>query len=1080
MVAAINIPKESSPSINLGIISISTSYFGTNPVDMDSLVTDKIYKEIKDIKWVDKIESSSSLGFSNVVLTLKTDADIQDVLSDVRSSVARVTLPADAKTPVITEIETDTNRTFSVYLYSKDRSTSQALLFDHAVKLQTEIEKISWVNSVDLSAWWVSWPVTRWWGDDSVYEVYIRIPEEKLDTLKLSLVSIAWTIQSYNRDQPIGNFTLWDKNYDFRIEWKNIESFDFLSVPIALPNGGTMKLSDIATIERKYKNTTKKILVLSGSGKIETSSCLSSVSWEDIPNPECLFQVGYPYVGLTVNKTDSVSIFSVSDTAKKSIDTLLSTSDFIWYGRVYATDLADNIRDDYITLASNATQTIILVFIAMFIFVGWRDALFAIIALPLAFLATFIMLDGFGYTMNFLTNFSLIISFGIAIDTVIVIIEAASVNQKLGYNPRTAITLALKQYAVPVISWVLTSIVVFVPMMVLPGVLWKFMAYIPITIFGVLALGLVLVLTVNNALYIIFNKKRNYYMEDVHALEYMSPDERELLIIEREGKEHRTADEHSWRARFFNSIEDGYRRIATPMLESTFWRRVAIWGPVILLILSFKFLAPLVGFNLFPGDDNAYTSFNITWPVGQITEKTITELSGIDSIFLGYPEVEHTIITISDNRANIAVQLTKKPIRQENWERSVYELETILLDKLKVYEQKWYKVASEILQNRPPGGKAMGIKLVADTPEKLDTLIAVSKEFENYLKGFTGSKNVWRSSSDTPGQFIFRLNKELIANTGISPAMIYSQMSQNMNGINIWSIEDNGTDMSIYLKSSKFEEKISIENVLSIPIVVGSTTYLLGDFVESRLSNALASISREDGDIQITVDADLEDGIDTVSSQAAYTEFASQYKYPAGISYKTGGENQENAELIVAIWSAFFLSLLAIFAILVLQFQSYSQPALILYSPIFATPLVMLGLYITDNPFSLTFWIGFIAFTGVAVNDAIVLLSAINSNIAKWMGGVKVLVESAVSRIQPIMLTSITTILGMISIATQDKFWSGLGYTIIFGITWASLLTLFSIQAIYYELYIAKHEWFFSKIKRKLSERRIRRIKKES
>ena len=114
----------------------------------------------------------------------------------------------------------------------------------------------------------------------------------------------------------------------------------------------------------------------------------------------------------------------------------------------------------------------------------------------------------------------------------------------------------------------------------------------------------------------------------------------------------------------------------------------------------------------------------------------------------------------------------------------------------------------------------------------------------------------------------------------------------------------------------------------------------------------------------------------------------------------------------------------------------------------------MIGLYITDNPFSLTFGIGFIAFTGVAVNDAIVLLSAINSNIAKGMGGVKVLVESAVSRIQPIMLTSITTILGMISIATQDKFWSGLGYTIIFGITGASLLTLFSIQAIYYELYV--------------------------
>jgi multidrug efflux pump subunit AcrB len=429
---------------------------------------------------------------------------------------------------------------------------------------------------------------------------------------------------------------------------------------------------------------------------------------------------------------------------------MLATAEFAGYGHVYSTDLADNIRDDYKNLASNALQTALLVFIAMWIFVGWRDAFFSIVALPLAFLATFIMLNSLGYTMNFLTNFSLIISFGIAIDTVIVIVEAASVNQKLGYNPRTAITLALREYAVPVISGVLTTIVVFVPMMVLPGVLGKFMAYIPITIFWVLALGLILVLTVNNALYILFNKRKNYYTENTHALEYMSTDERDLLMIEREGKEHRTADEHWLRARFFNSIEDGYRRIATPMIESTFWRRVFIFGPVLLLILSVKFLAPLVGFNLFPGDDNAYTSFNITWPVGQITEKTLEDLSGIDSIFVGYGEIEHTSITISDNRANIAVQLTKKDIRKENEERSVFDIEKILLEKLKIYEQKWYKVASEVLQNWPPGGKAMGIKLVADSPEKLDTLIVVSKEFENYLKGFTGSKNVWRSSSDTP------------------------------------------------------------------------------------------------------------------------------------------------------------------------------------------------------------------------------------------------------------------------------------------------------------------------------------------
>ncbi len=140
LIAAINIPKESSPSVKLGIISISTSYVGTNPIDMDALVTDKIYKQVKDIKGIDTINSNSSLGFSSVSLTLKTNADTKDVLSDVRSAVARASLPLDAKTPVITEIETDTSRAFSIFLYAKDQTTSKALLFDRAIELQKAIE----------------------------------------------------------------------------------------------------------------------------------------------------------------------------------------------------------------------------------------------------------------------------------------------------------------------------------------------------------------------------------------------------------------------------------------------------------------------------------------------------------------------------------------------------------------------------------------------------------------------------------------------------------------------------------------------------------------------------------------------------------------------------------------------------------------------------------------------------------------------------------------------------------------------------------------------------------------------------
>jgi multidrug efflux pump len=148
-----NIPKESSPSVKLGTIMISTVYPGTSPVDIDTLISDKIYKEIKSIKGIDKITTSSSLGISMLTASLKTSADTKEVLNDIRNSVNKVSLPSDAKTPTITEIETDTNRTFSVFLYSKNPDTSRAVLFDRAIHLQKEVEKGSGIDSVEITAW---------------------------------------------------------------------------------------------------------------------------------------------------------------------------------------------------------------------------------------------------------------------------------------------------------------------------------------------------------------------------------------------------------------------------------------------------------------------------------------------------------------------------------------------------------------------------------------------------------------------------------------------------------------------------------------------------------------------------------------------------------------------------------------------------------------------------------------------------------------------------------------------------------------------------------------------------------------
>jgi multidrug efflux pump subunit AcrB len=223
----------------------------------------------------------------------------------------------------------------------------------------------------------------------------------------------------------------------------------------------------------------------------------------------------------------------------------------------------------------------------MWLFIGFRDSLFATLVLPLAFLCTFLLLNFFGYSLNFLTNFSLVLSFGIAVDTIIVIVQAASAKIRVGYEPRTAIMLALREYGVPVISGVMTTIVAFVPMMVLPGILGKFLAYIPITIFGVLASGLVLALTVNSALYLLFVKKQRTYVHDDTAIEYADEAEKQLLEFERQGKQEMIESERPLRLRLIHAGTVWYKKQLTRFLENSKLRRLSIFVPIALLFLSF-------------------------------------------------------------------------------------------------------------------------------------------------------------------------------------------------------------------------------------------------------------------------------------------------------------------------------------------------------------------------------------------------------------------------------------------------------------------------------------------------------------
>ncbi|MDD2907242.1 MAG: efflux RND transporter permease subunit [Candidatus Gracilibacteria bacterium] len=1023
-----SIPKESSPDIKFGIIGVTTVYPGVNPGDMDSLITDKLEKKIKNVDGIKKITSTSAVGVSSITIELNNGVDVRNALSDIKDQVDKTSLPEDANTPSVIELSTSSDLMFEVLLYGDSNKYTKYDLTQKAQVIKNSLEgKIPGLSSIDL----VGANMKMGFGDTSSdYEINVLLDKDKIEQLNLSLVQISNIIKSYNKNTPIGNYSIGDLNYDFRFDGELSDIEALKNVVIRSTKGSNILLGDIASFEKKYKDESIKKL-----------------GFKD--------NKGLNYVSLSFNKNSGVNVFDVSGVAKDELKKLVEINpEFNDLGIFYVNDMSELILDDYSQLSSTALQTFILVFITILLFVGLRESLIASILIPLSFLITFITLDVLGFSLNFLTNFSLVLTLGIAIDTVIVIIEASSEKMKSGYNKKSAVLLAVRDYKAPLISGTLTTLAAFLPLMFLPGVMGKFLAYIPITVFSTLVAALVLALTVSSTLFIKFVKDSKYYHIDEKAEATMSPSQKEFLEFERIGKIEKKEDKLSFRDRILNKMSLIYYELLKKVILSKSSRRMFIFSPILVLILTFVFLSPKIGFILFPKADNAVINISIETKEGTNKESLIKYVDQVDNAIYKYDELKVYNMTISGNKISIYIELLTKKDRDAKGLKNVFEVEKLITSDLKVLESEGLNVSIETLSSGPPTGKAVGIKLVASNSSKIDDLKETASIFKEHLRTIEGLKNVTTTSSESPGQFIFRFNRDKLANVGLTPNDILGEVYFYTNGIKAGSIKSDYEDNDIVLKIAQFEDNLSPEDIDNLMVNTSIGKVRVGDFITTEFAKSISSITRENGRVSITVEADINTGILPSELQPKVDEYAKNYNYPDGVFFEKGGENQENSDLIISTFKSLFIALFLIFSILVFQFNSFRQPIIIMYSVILALLGVNIGLFVTGNPYSMPFMIGFIALTGVVVNDAIILIDRINKNLEKGIDALHSVASAGKSRLQPIIVTTLTTVFGVLPLAMQDEFWAGLGFTIVFGLTAGSAMTLFVIPSLYYSWFL--------------------------
>ena len=1009
-----DIKKETSPRVKLWKISISTVWNWVNPVDIDKLVTEKIERNILSISQIDKINSVSLNGISIVNILLKKNADSTKVMTKLQNRLSVIKFPNGVEKPKLNEHILDNNFIFELIIYWKRSEYWNFELRQKAKILKNLLENNKNIEKVEI---W-GYRNIAWWKflDEDDYKIKIFLNKDKIESLGISIHSVKNAINKFNKNTSLWKHYIEWKWYNYLIWGKLKNPNDLLKIQI---NSIKWKvfLSDISTIKKEYPIYRERSF------------------W--IPNDKN----DYNYISLLISKKDNLQVVEASKTIKLYINSLFTKKDFKKLEYTYTKDLSFLIQKDFLNLYKTILLTIILVFIVLLIFIWFKESLISIILLPLSFLLTFILLDLLWLSLNMMTNFSLIIAFGIMIDTIIVIIEGVSEFRRKWFNSKETILMTFKKYGPSLISWNITTLIAIFPMMFFPWVVWKFVSYIPITIFLAICSTLIVTFTISIALFIRFKNSRNI--------------ENKNLILNKIREK---------RILFLNKISSLYVNFLKNIIFCN--KKIILWllTPIILLILSIIFLSPRIGFTMFPDSDKSIITININAKKDLSKDYLFKEYwDKINSILNKKNEILFYYTNFSNNNIYSYLELKEPENRDKNIKETVWEI----FNNLKELWNKELDISVKAEKEWPTTSKNIGIELIANTPNDFEKLQKVANDFKFFLEKNNNLRSVSISTQWNTWTFKFYFDKNKLEQIWLTQNDITRELYFYINWLNAWNIKSNLENNSIVIYLELFDKKLNPEKIENLIITTKKWKIRVWDFLKYNLINSVTKITRDNWKISISVNANVDDISKISILRKKLYDYWEKYSFPKWVYKKKSWEIEKNKKILNYSLKSFLIAVSVIFLLFIYQFKSYSQSILILYSIVITILSINIWLYLFWKPYSMPFLIWFISLAWIVVNDSILLVDSLN----KWLKKEKIyniddfltkIIEISNTRLYPIIITTLTTLLGIFPLFFQWSFWETFSITVVFWLTLWSFMTLIIIpifyKKFYYKRFLTKKE----------------------
>lgn len=984
----ISLPQEQFAEVPFYWVNIIVPYPGVAAEDMEASVTIPVENAFQGMDRLKQISSTTSEGLS--VVRVEFDDGIDDQLfkalfQDAQTRFSQVTLP-DGTLPAILDDFSSSDFLPVVEVIISGNLPYQELR-EQALALQNEILKVGDVADVQI----IGLPERQ---------IQVQLDPTMLASLGLSVNEVVRSISEQNRSVPSGNLTTQSREYLIRTLGSIREVDDINSVIVRRSNQGEgiIRVSDVARVVDGFEKDT----------------------------PFNRFN-GSPSVSLRVTKVVKGNSVSIVDRVRSIVEEQQQVSGA---KLTLFNDSTVQIASSLSVLSSNALMGLALLVIILGLFIGVRNSLITALGIPVTFALTFLVLDLLGETINTNTLFGLVLVLGLIVDHGIVIIENSYRLQTLGMKRHEAAILGVNQVIWPIIAATGTTVAAFLPLMIIPGTIGKFLRVIPLTV------TIALIVSTFEALFFL----PSHYAE-------WGPRERNIV---RKPKKDR-----------FGIFVGRYR-----MFLENLYNRKGLYLVILLLITVGVFsLVGTLKQDLFSAEDYSYFNIEITTPLGSTLDQTNRIVQSYEEVLLGKVG-NGEILSISSNiggsgnsqtttQAQITVDLAEK---DQGRQRSI----EAIIDELK--RETYYLSGSEQVlftkaQTGPPTSADFSFRLSGDSYQPI---INAAAALSNALASIENVSNV--QSDFVPGNPVLRVevNQAQASRLGISVSTIAGYLRSRFDGVTVGTffLENEEIDIIAQFAAKSADRFEDLEQIL-IP-TDDLRLIPLSSVATIKLDNSIGSIRRVEGKREITITADASGDVDqkAVNSQIRQlwdTQLEARY---AGVDLVVGGEFADFSNLLIDILRVFVLGIFLMYLILGAQFNSYSQPFLILLSVPFAFIGVVLYLFVSGTPLSTTVIYSAVALAGVAVNDAIVLISFINDLRSEGKSVREAVFESAVTRIRPILLTSLTTIAGLlptaIGIGGYSVVWSPMASTIMVGLVFSTLSALLIIPLLYGVLYDRK------------------------